>query len=370
MAAESRWASPDHLSWLQSLRSDAEVAPRSFSAAPGMAPPAQVPPPPPMPAQAQAEAAGLPAPPFLSCLALPQHAVQTASSADVGTAACPPGLGVCCASAPAPRQPMGDASARTPPGVLSVPQPQPFGVVGDASARTPPALAMPGPQPQISFYQRYYSIDVECVASGPCHNDRVVSQISLVRGDGVVLLDLYVKPNVPVISYITPLTGLTSEMLEERGVPLETALAELLRRLPRYATLVGQGIENDVRWLGLMQGVDFEGMLDLATLWSVWNPKFQSWSVFSQEHLSKVLLGENIAGGAHNAVDDAIKAVKLFRLHGQLMQMGGLGSIEEAKGRLLMHPVDPPFKKRFPVYEGVCMGDRRTCRCGAQFLYA
>eukprot|EP00927_Polykrikos_kofoidii_P044255 TRINITY_DN38271_c0_g1_i2.p1 TRINITY_DN38271_c0_g1~~TRINITY_DN38271_c0_g1_i2.p1 ORF type:complete len:595 (+),score=116.50 TRINITY_DN38271_c0_g1_i2:76-1785(+) len=211
---------------------------------------------------------------------------------------------------------------------------------------------------------RYYSIDVECVASGARHNDRVVAQVSLVRGDGAVLLDLYVTPSVPVVSYISPLTGLTRELLEERGVPFGDAMKVLQRHLPPAAVLVGQGIENDVRWLGLAEGQDFSSMIDLASLWRVWNSSYGSWSIFSQEHLWKVLFAEDPAGRAHNAVDDAVKAVRLFRLYRRLASLGD-AAVEEAKQRLLSTPVSPPFKKRNPIFEGVCMGDRKNCRCGA-----
>jgi RNA exonuclease 4 len=250
-----------------------------------------------------------------------------------------------------------------------VPVPLADGVAGSCLGGYQPCGASGFAAPVDPLYA-HYSIDVECVASGRQCRDRIVAQISLVRGDGAVLLNLYVTPSVPVFSYMTPLTGLTRELLDERGVPLEEALAQLRIQLPRDAVLVGQGIANDVQWLGLVEGEDFGCMLDLAALWRVWNHNFQSWSIFSQEHLAKVLLGEDINGGAHNAVDDAVKAIKLWRLHGHLTQMGGNHAVEEAKARLLMVPVSPPFKKRHPVFEGVCMGDKRTCQCGAQFSFS
>ena len=36
--------------------------------------------------------------------------------------------------------------------------------------------------------------------------------------------------------------------------------------------------------------------------------------------------------------------------------------------KLLAIPPEPSFAKRFPTFEGVCMGNRKTCRCGAPFL--
>lgn len=58
--------------------------------------------------------------------------------------------------------------------------------------------------------------------------------------------------------------------------------------LPKTAILVGQNIQQDTSWLGLQEGVDFAGLRDLMGLYRVWNPKFNSVSIFSQDHLAKV----------------------------------------------------------------------------------
>jgi hypothetical protein len=63
----------------------------------------------------------------------------------------------------------------------------------------------------------YYSIDVECVATGPGHNARAIAQIGLVDANGRCVLNLFVKPPAgsTVASYLTPLTGITAEMLAQ-----------------------------------------------------------------------------------------------------------------------------------------------------------
>lgn len=53
----------------------------------------------------------------------------------------------------------------------------------------------------------YYSLDVECVATAKTHNARAVAQFSLVDQYEQVILNIYVKPDLPVVSYLTPLTG-------------------------------------------------------------------------------------------------------------------------------------------------------------------
>lgn len=173
------------------------------------------------------------------------------------------------------------------------------------------------------------SIDVECVATGTKHNDRAVAQIALVdqarspvsaaipcqhtvlthdsacclvlRSPSLLqfetpILNLYIKPEAPVVSYLTPLTGLTADLLEQHGTSLAIALATLRQALPKTAVLVGQNVRTDVVWLGLQERVDFAGMMDLAGLFRVFNPQYNSWSVFGQDHLARVLLGIDNTG--------------------------------------------------------------------------
>ena len=41
------------------------------------------------------------------------------------------------------------------------------------------------------------------------------------------------------------------------------------------------------------------------------------------------------------------------------------GHVQEA---VLSVEPEPSFAKRFPVFDGVCMGNRKACKCGAPFL--
>eukprot|EP00877_Chromochloris_zofingiensis_P010215 jgi/Chrzof1/5447/Cz16g03130.t1 len=212
----------------------------------------------------------------------------------------------------------------------------------------------------------YYSIDVECVATGHDHNTRDVGQISLVDQYEQVILNLYVKPDKPVVSYLTALTGLNKDLIDSQGQTLQQAVATLKSCLPRTAVLVGQNILKDVQWLDLKEGVDFESCMDLAGLYRVWNPKYNSYSVFSQDHLAKVLLGWDVDNAQHNAVHDAIKSIQLFNYYQQLQ--ADQQQWQQAQEALLTVPPTSSFARRNPTYEGVCMGNRKTCQCGAPFF--
>ena len=58
--------------------------------------------------------------------------------------------------------------------------------------------------------------------------------------------------------------------------------------------------------------------MDLTGVFRVWNPRFKSWSVFSQDHLARVLLDWGPDAAGHDAVLDAVKSVRLFNLYSQL----------------------------------------------------
>jgi RNA exonuclease 4 len=181
-----------------------------------------------------------------------------------------------------------------------------------------------------------------------------------------VLLDVLVKPEQSVVSYLTALTGLTADLVNSRGIPLATAVQQLKSCLPKTAILVGQNILQDVQWLGLREGSDFQSCMDLAGLYRVWNQRYNSWSVFSQDHVAKVLLGWDLEHLQHNAAFDALKSVKLFNLYQQMQP--DKQQWQQAQQALLDAPPTLSFARQNPVYEGVCMGNRKSCKCGAPFF--
>eukprot|EP00891_Asterochloris_glomerata_P000459 jgi/Astpho2/459/e_gw1.00011.231.1_t len=211
----------------------------------------------------------------------------------------------------------------------------------------------------------FLAADVECVATGHDHNSRQVAQFALVDEHQQVLLNVYVRPDKPVVSYLTPLTSLTAQLLQQQGMSLQQGLQLLRQTLPKQAILVGQNIRQDVQWLGLQEGTDFQSMVDLAGLYRVWNPKFNSYSVFGQDHVAKLLLSWNVADG-HDAVGDAMKSIALFKLY-QRLKPDEKGWTE-ALAKLLAVTPEPSFARQHPCFEGVCMGGRKTCTCGAPFF--
>jgi len=223
----------------------------------------------------------------------------------------------------------------------------------------------------ISFYQPFkssppcFAIDVECVATGTSHNARAVGHIALVDQRCRLLLNVYVKPEQAVVSYLEDLTGLNKAKVS-KGITLEEGLSMIKKILPPNAILVGQNVAKDIEWLSLKEGVDFAGMIDLGGLWRVFNPTFKNYSYFSLQHKAKYLLGYHHVG-AHTAINDALISMQLYNLYHQLEYYPA--QLAFAHHLLLQNPVDESFGKKHSVYEGVCMGQRKSCKCGDPFLY-
>jgi RNA exonuclease 4 len=210
-----------------------------------------------------------------------------------------------------------------------------------------------------------FSLDVECVATGPKHTDRAVAQIALVDQNENVILNFYVKPREKIFSYMTKLTGLTEELVNS-GVDIAVAVQLVRSTLPRNAVLVGQNILSDVQWLGIQEQVDFGGMLDLGALWRVFNDQYQSWTYFSLYNQAKALLGV-VQEPPHNAATDAILSIRLYNLYKFIEN--DPAEMEKARKALLSCPLEPSFSRLNPTLDGVCMGNKKACACGAPFFF-
>jgi len=97
----------------------------------------------------------------------------------------------------------------------------------------------------------------------------------------------------------------------------------------------------------------------------VWNERYKSWSVFSQDHLVRCLLGTEV-NNTHDAAGDCVKSVRLFRLFYEMKDSPE--TLAAARSKLLAIPPEPSFSKRFPTFEGVCQGGK-LCSCGAAKFY-
>lgn len=133
------------------------------------------------------------------------------------------------------------------------------------------------------------SVDVECVATGRRHDDRAVCSVVVVDYNETVLLRKTVKPDKPVVSYLTPLTGFRQGDLD-RGESLESVIAEVKSLLAPNVVLVGQGIKSDIDWLHLVEETDYRRYVDLGEMFKTYNSRYRNYSYFSLQHEANTLL--------------------------------------------------------------------------------
>lgn len=270
----------------------------------------------------------------------------------------------------------------------------------------------------------FFSIDVECVATGygscargindGCGNEgrnkegvppfqfndrshRYPGRVALVDSDGNVLADMVIRPpkdGAGVLSYLTPLTGLTAEIcLGKDAISLDDAVHAIRGILPKNGVLVGQAIDHDVEWLGLTAGKDFDRTVDISEIFRQRMPcilneagnvikakeeggtavattttaidgskedkssdKYLGFATryrhFSLRHVCLNLLGEDIQSGIHDPIVDAKYSLLLFHKY----RNSSVTQLRIVRDGLHRAPVTPGFAaEKTPVIEGVCV---------------
>ena len=287
------------------------------------------------------------------------------------------------------------------------------------------------------FDPPFFSIDVECVATGygscakgindGCGNEgrnapdiplnqyndrshRYPGRVAMVDTNGNILADILIRPphdGKGVVSYLTPLTGLTKEMcLGPDAKSLEEAVKTIKALLPKNAVVVGQAIDHDVEWLGLTPGgKDFDHMVDICEIFRQRTPmnlseaaevvkkreKSESlkstsaeagekssskdteavstatpadmssdeylgfatrYRSFSLRHVCLNLLGEDIQSSVHDPIIDAKYSLTLFHKY----RNSSVTQLRIVRDGLHRAPITPGFAaEKTPVIDGVCL---------------
>ncbi|CAM0143186.1 unnamed protein product [Umbelopsis sp. WA50703] len=145
----------------------------------------------------------------------------------------------------------------------------------------------------------------------PCpelHSSKLKILTNILGAEGKVLIDQLVKPELPIVDYLTQWSGITEEMLQPVTTTLEDIQKLITEQLDEDTILVGHSIINDINALRIIHPFIID---TVVTFPHPSGPPFKA----RLKWLAKRWLSKEIqtATSGHDAVEDALTCLELVQ---------------------------------------------------------
>lgn len=223
-------------------------------------------------------------------------------------------------------------------------------------------------KPACHIDMRVMSVDVECAATGPGHNDRVPCRVACVEwipdeAEFVLRMDEVIAVH-DVKDPLTYITGLTHADIAN-GISFGEARDVLCSILGDDVCLVGQAIQADIEWMDLQQGVHYCTAIDLARMFRSYHERYKNFVYFSLRKLVYALFDEDIQCKEHDPVIDANYSLRIYAEYVRESKVSDAVEKLQSMTTNRMFP-DDMMARNAKTFNGICSFayDPLRCFCG------